>query len=116
MTASPDNTRRSFKMLGRAIADGAPHDQLMMLADSAYKCAVSLMSQVEFYEGAKSPFRSFVVEGRTVSGIGLAALRLSGTNHVLFGQSEAIDHLETLLAKPNERKTLFRDEAPPCPT
>jgi hypothetical protein len=101
MTASVQN---ALSALGK-LQDGLQelgHERLNAVADVVGKCLRSLASQVEFYESAKAPLSSVIVDRdgqktQQVTGMRMEAIHLKGTNHVVYGKPEAIAALRALL-------------------
>jgi len=101
MTASVENALSALSKLEEGLQE-LGHERLKSVADVVGKCLRSLASQVEFYESAKAPLRSLIVdqdgkETRQVTGMRMEAIHLKGSDHVVYGKPEAIAALRRLL-------------------
>ena len=101
MTASVQNALSALGKLEEGLQE-LGHARLNSVADVVGKCLRSLASQVEFYESAKAPLRSLIVdrdgkEVQQITGMRMEAIHIKGTDHVVYGKPEAIATLRRLL-------------------
>lgn len=101
MTASVQNALSALNKLEEGLGE-LGHDRLNAVADVVGKCLRSLAAQVEFYENAKAPLSTLIVNGngndaQQITGMRMEAISIKGCEHVIYGKPEAITALRALL-------------------
>ncbi len=111
MTASVQNALSALENLESGLEE-LGHGRLKSLAGVVRKCIQSLAGQIEFYESAKAPMTSLIVEEdgqqtRHVTGMKMEALSISGSDHVIYGKPEAIAAVRKLLPKDSAQENTW---------
>lgn len=101
MTASVKNALSALENLDSGLRE-LGHERLRSVSDVVRKCILSLASQIDFYESAKAPLTSLIVEedgkeARHVTGMKMEAFSIAGTDHVIYGKPDAIAAVRALL-------------------
>lgn len=101
MTASSQNALSAIRNLQQGL-DELGHERLNAVADVVEKCIRSLAAQVDFYESAKAPLATLIVDGKEgeaqqITGMRMEGVTIKGTDHVIYGKPEAIASLRDLL-------------------